>query len=154
MVFTRKRRFIQTKVYYKLFYSVWKETSHKPLKVGAAKKFFSSVHIINTTCSNHYAPTNVFFPHVITGRHYFYTDLSFLVYNRHATAFLETSVLKEVRILHPLPPRQHNNAAHTKRSKIKLLLLKCSQQNLFAHSLFYFFSLWMFHFFLINEIFI
>ena len=31
------RRLVQTKVYYKLRYFVWKETSHKPLKVAAAK---------------------------------------------------------------------------------------------------------------------
>ena len=33
-------RLIQTKVYYTLFHSVWKETSHKPLKVAAAKEVF------------------------------------------------------------------------------------------------------------------
>ena len=32
-----KGRLIQTKVYYKLFYSISKEASHKPLKVAAAK---------------------------------------------------------------------------------------------------------------------
>ena len=40
----------QTKNYYKLFYSVRKETSHKPSKVAATKKSFSSVYIIDTTC--------------------------------------------------------------------------------------------------------
>ena len=34
---------MQTKVSYKLFYSLRKETSHKPLKVAAAKKSFQSV---------------------------------------------------------------------------------------------------------------
>ena len=35
-----KRRFVQTKVYYKFFYSVLKETTHKPLKVTTAQKMF------------------------------------------------------------------------------------------------------------------
>ena len=39
----------QTKVYYNLCYSVWKETSHKPLKVAAAKKSSLNVYIIDTT---------------------------------------------------------------------------------------------------------
>ena len=34
----KQRRLIQTKVYYKLFYSLWKETPNKPLKVAAEKK--------------------------------------------------------------------------------------------------------------------
>ena len=44
-----QRNLIQTKVYYKLFYSVWKETSHKALKVAAAKRSFPSVYIFDTT---------------------------------------------------------------------------------------------------------
>ena len=35
-----QRRLIQTKANCKIFYSVWKETSHRPLKVAAAKKSF------------------------------------------------------------------------------------------------------------------
>ena len=35
-----QRRFMQTKVYYKLFHSAEKETSHKPLKVAAIKEVF------------------------------------------------------------------------------------------------------------------
>ena len=45
----KQTRVIKTKVYYKLFYSVWKETSHKSLKVAAAKKSFPSVYIIDKT---------------------------------------------------------------------------------------------------------
>ena len=41
-----QRRLIITKVYYKPFYSFWKRMPHKPLKVAAAKKSFSSVYII------------------------------------------------------------------------------------------------------------
>ena len=66
-----QRRLIQTnKVSYKRFYSVRKETSHKPLKVAAPKKSFSSVYIIDTTCFK-----ECFLFHVITGRHYFYANL-------------------------------------------------------------------------------
>ena len=60
------RRLVKTKVYYKLCYSVWKETSHQPWKVAAAKKSFQSVYIIDTTCFD-----ECFLFHVTTGRHYF-----------------------------------------------------------------------------------
>ena len=42
------------------------ETSHKTLKVAAAKKSFPSVYVIDTTCFD-----EGFLFHVITGRHYF-----------------------------------------------------------------------------------
>ena len=58
-------RLLQTKVYFKLCYSVSKETSHKPLKVATAKKSFLSVYIIDTTCFD-----DCFLFHTITGRHY------------------------------------------------------------------------------------
>ena len=57
---------IQTKAYYRTFYSVWRETSHKPLKAPATIKSFSSVYRIDTTCFNEW-----FLFHVTTGRHYF-----------------------------------------------------------------------------------
>ena len=62
----RQTRPIQTKVYYKNFYSVWKETSHKPLIVAAAKKSFPSMYIIDKTCFD-----LCFLFHVIIGRHDF-----------------------------------------------------------------------------------
>ena len=65
-----QKRLIQTKVYYKLSYSVWKETSHKPLKVAAAKKYFPNVYIIDTTFFD-----KCFLFYVITRRHYFFTNL-------------------------------------------------------------------------------
>ena len=40
----------QTKVYHAFSCFVWKETNHKPLKVAAAKTFFSIVYVIGTTC--------------------------------------------------------------------------------------------------------
>ena len=61
-----QRRIMQTKIYHKSFYSVIKETLLNPLKVAAAKKYFPSVYISDTTCFNEY-----FLFHVITGRHYF-----------------------------------------------------------------------------------
>ena len=67
----RQRRFIHTKVFYKLFYSVWKETSHKPFKVTAAKKSFSSMYIIDKTCFD----LCLLF-HVTPGRHYFLRKFS------------------------------------------------------------------------------
>ena len=38
------------------FYCVWKDTSHKPSKVAAAKNFFPGVYLIGTACF-----MNVFF---------------------------------------------------------------------------------------------
>ena len=35
-----QKSLVQTKVYYKIFYPVLKEISHKPLKVAPAKKVF------------------------------------------------------------------------------------------------------------------
>ena len=62
-----QRRLLQTKVYYKLYCSVWKETSHKHLKVATAT--FVRVYIIDiigTTCFG-----DCYLFHIITGRHYF-----------------------------------------------------------------------------------
>ena len=61
-----QKRLEQTKVYHAFSYFVWKETTHKPLKVAAAKTLFSSVYVIGTTCFN-----ECFLFYVITGRHYF-----------------------------------------------------------------------------------
>ena len=66
-----QRRLIQTKVYYKLCYSVSKEASHKPLKVAAAKKSFPSVFIIDTTYFD-----KCFLIYVITENSSFYKNLS------------------------------------------------------------------------------
>ena len=40
----------QTKIYHTFFYFAWKETTHKPLQMPAAKTFFSSVYVSGTTC--------------------------------------------------------------------------------------------------------
>ena len=60
-----QRRLIHTKVYYKYFYSAWKETFHKPIKAAAPKTSFWSVDVNNTTCFN-----ECFLFHVVSGRHY------------------------------------------------------------------------------------
>ena len=56
----------QAKIYHAFFYFVWKETTHKPLKVAPAKTLFSSVYVIGTTCFN-----ECFSFYVITRRHCF-----------------------------------------------------------------------------------
>ena len=61
-----KKRLKQTKVCPEFSYFIWKETTHKPLKVAAAKSLFSSVYIIGTTCFD-----ECFSFYVITKRHYF-----------------------------------------------------------------------------------
>ena len=40
---------MQTKVYTSFFNYVWKDRTHKPSKVAAAKNFFSNVYVINIT---------------------------------------------------------------------------------------------------------
>ena len=66
-----ERRLIQTKVHYKLCYSVSKEASQKPLKAAAAKKSFPNVFIIDTTCFH-----ECFLFYVITGNSTFCTNLT------------------------------------------------------------------------------
>ena len=83
------RRLVQTKVYYKLRYSVWKETSHKPLKVAAAKKSFQSMYNIETTCFD-----ECFLLHVTTGRHYFL--YKFIVTQRFGETAMLFYSLKQV----------------------------------------------------------
>ena len=64
---TLQKRLVQTKLYYKLFYYVWKEMSHKPSKVAGAKNFFASVYVIGTACFD-----ECILFHVIITRHYLY----------------------------------------------------------------------------------
>ena len=62
----KKKRLKQTKVCHTFSYFVWKETTHKLLKVAAANSLFTSVYVIGTTCFN-----ERFSFYVITKRHYF-----------------------------------------------------------------------------------
>ena len=91
-----QRRLIQIKVYYKLFYSVSKEASHKPLNIAPAKKSLPSVFIIDTTCFDECLLSN-FFTQI-----YCYPDAWL---QPPYAAFVETSVLKEVHILCPFSPQ-------------------------------------------------
>ena len=61
-----QKRLKQTKVCHAFSYFVSKETTHKPLKVAAAKSLLSSVYIIGTTCFD-----ECFSFYVITKRYYF-----------------------------------------------------------------------------------
>ena len=61
-----QRKLIQSKVHYKFFSSVSKETTHKPSKVAAAKTFRQCVHVIDTTCFD-----GCFLFHLITGSYCF-----------------------------------------------------------------------------------
>ena len=56
----------QTKIYHAFSYFVWKETTHKPLQVPAAKTLISSVYVIGSACFD-----ECFSFYVITDRHCF-----------------------------------------------------------------------------------
>ena len=71
------------------FYSVWKEVPHKLLKVTAARKYFSSVYIIDTTSFG-----ECFLFHVITGRHYFL--YKFIVTQKFGTSAMLLHSLRHV----------------------------------------------------------
>ena len=81
--------FIHTKVYYNFFYSVRKETSHKPLKVASAKNSFSTVYIIDESFFD-----ECFLFHVITERHYFL--YKFIVTQRFSTIAMLLRFLRQV----------------------------------------------------------
>ena len=55
------------------FYYLRKKRTQKASKVAATKKLFSSVYVIDITCSDEY-----FIIHLITGRHFFYKSLSLI----------------------------------------------------------------------------
>ena len=72
LLFSRNAiRLMQPKVYTKLYDSVSTEAFHKPLKVAAAKKSFTSVFVIDTNCFD-----DCFLFFAITGNSIFYTNLS------------------------------------------------------------------------------
>ena len=118
---SRKRqiRLIQIKVYYKRFYSVWKETSHKPLKVTTAKITFPNMYIIDRTCFD-----LRFLFHVITGRHYFSRKFSstqrfgaIAMLLRSLTQVFWSRSAFYVRYLQSNTSVLHFNAANTKGPK-------------------------------------
>ena len=91
-----QKRLEQTKVYHALSYFVCKKTTHKLLKVAAAKTLFSSVFVIGTTCFD-----ECFLFYVIHVRHCFSWKINVTLRfcKRHVAAFFGASVLKEVRII-------------------------------------------------------
>ena len=118
---SRKRqiRLIQIKVYYKFFYSVWKETSHKPLKVTTAKNTFPNMYIIDRTCFD-----LCFLFRVITGKHYFLRKFSstqrfgaIAMLLRSLTQVFWSRSAFYVRYLQSNTSMLHFNAANTKGPK-------------------------------------
>ena len=73
-----QKRLKQTKVCHAFSYFVWKETTHKPLKVAAANILFSSVYVIGTACFD-----ECFSFSVITKRHYLHYFSWKFVVTRH-----------------------------------------------------------------------
>ena len=92
-----QKRLEQTKVYHAFSHFFWKETTHKPLKVAAARTLFSSVYVITTTCFD-----ECFLFYGYLKKIAFHESVSLLwdCFKRHVAAFFEASVLQEVRILH------------------------------------------------------
>ena len=88
-----QKRLEQTKVYHAFSHFVWKETTHKPLKVAAARTLFSSVYVITTTCFDECFYSMWYLKKIV-----FHESLS-LLWECHVAAFFEASVLQEVRIL-------------------------------------------------------
>ena len=95
-----QRRLKHTKLYHAFFYFIWKERTHKPLKMAAEKSFFSSVYVIGAAC---FSECSLFY--MITGRLYF-----FLKVYQYPEIFLNSillhslkPVLKELRILCAVP---------------------------------------------------
>ena len=133
-----QRRLTQTKVYHELFYSVWKETSHKPWKVAVAKKSFPSVYIMDTTCFD-----ECFLFRVITGRHSFLYKLMFT--QKFAVTAMLLCSLKQIFWKKSL------FYIHYFHSNITMLLIpQCSyflhvlNKIYFLIAILYFFNLWMF----------
>ena len=90
-----QKRLEQTKVYHPFSHFFWKETTHKLLKVTAARILFSHVYVITTTCFD------VFYSMCYLKEIAFHESLSLLwdCLKRHVAAFFEASVFQEVRIL-------------------------------------------------------
>ena len=86
-------RLKQTKVYHMFFYFAWKEMTHNPLKVAAAKTLLSSV------CYCYNFLQWIFFILCDNWKTLLFITVYRYSSNRHVVAFFEASVLKEVRIL-------------------------------------------------------
>ena len=97
-----QKRLEQTKVYYSFSYFVWKETTHKSLKVAAAKTLLSRVCFIGATC---FDESYLFY--MITERHYF--SWKFIVtlrlLKRHVVAFFSLLVFWKKSVFYVLSPQ-------------------------------------------------
>ena len=81
-------------IYYKFFYSAWREATHKPSKVATAKKIFSIVFVIVTTNFDKCFHSMWQLEDIV-----FNKSLSIPpgLFNCHVLALFETNDLKEVR---------------------------------------------------------
>ena len=77
------------KWYCKGFYSVWKETSHKPSKVVDIKNLLPSLYVIRTTCFD-----ECFSFHVVIVKHYFLCK--FIVTQRFFATTMLLPALKQL----------------------------------------------------------
>ena len=78
------------------FYFIWKETTHKPSKVTAAKTHLLNVYVIGTACFD-----QVFLFVVITRRHFF--SYYFVI-----TLRLFWLIKVFIGVSTPLPPQKHH----------------------------------------------
>ena len=85
-----QKRLKQSKIYHKFSHFVWKETTHKPLKVPAPRTLFFSVYVIATTCFDQCFYSVWYLKDIA-----FHESLSFLRYcfKQHVAAFFEATVL-------------------------------------------------------------
>ena len=109
-----QRRLIQPKAYYKLFHFIWKETSHKPLKVSPAKKYFLSLSTIDTTCFN-----ECFLFQVITGRHYILYKFRFRTTSMLLHSLKQVFWIKSALYIHYL----YNNITMLLKPKVQKKIL-------------------------------
>ena len=135
-----RRTLIQTKVYYRFFYSIRKETTHKLWKVISSKNLFFGLYVIATACFD-----KCFLFHMTTGRHclFFYflkvSCYAEVLFNRHVFPFFKTSDMKEVSVLFFICTVYNANTKLPKwRSRISYLLIFLN--------LFYFLMLHIFFF--------
>ena len=96
-----QRRQIKTKICFKYFYSIKKETTHKHSNVASAKNYFFKVQAIGTTLF----AERFFFFNLITGSHYFHKSLSLRAFPT-AILLLQFKQLFKISPYFTLIPRQ------------------------------------------------
>ena len=115
-----QKRLKQTKIYHAFSHFVWKETTHKPLKVPAARTLFFSVYVIATTCFD-----QCFFILCDTWK-----TLLFLKVYRSSETVLSDMLLLSLKpvyckksVFYALSPQQQCDVNMMLSSKIKLIML-------------------------------